>query len=165
MESNISISQNEEEIAKQLFTKGFLPWPMLCKWRGVTFYINHDSYNQTSHCCFKCNNYRCRMKYPIRKNSFYSKYSFFPLWIVSEIISCFFCKEFNAEKAKTYIINEFNYNISKNAIYNIYREIRECIYKYMKFLYETEYIAEANANEISHVMNLWLDIKIIVSYG
>ena len=44
-------------------------------------------------------------------------------------------------------INEFNYNISKNAIYNIYREIRECIYKYMKFLYETEYIAEANANE------------------
>ena len=50
MESNISISQNEQEIAKQLFTKGFLLWPMLCKWGGASFSINHDSYNQTSHC-------------------------------------------------------------------------------------------------------------------
>lgn len=106
------------------------------------------------------------MKYPIKINCFYSKFGFFPLRIVSEIISCFFCKEFNAEKAKTFIINEFNYNITRKEIYSIYREIRDCIYTYMRFLYETEYIAEANANEnlscdeslIGHKNNrqLWL---------
>ena len=37
MESNIPISQNEEEIDKKLFTKGFLPRPMLCKCGELLF--------------------------------------------------------------------------------------------------------------------------------
>ena len=46
MESNISISQNKEGIAKQLFAKGYLPGPNFCKYRGRNILINHDTYNK-----------------------------------------------------------------------------------------------------------------------
>lgn len=59
------------------------------------------------------------MKYQIRINSFNSQFPMILLRIVSEIISCFISKEINTEKEYSYIINEFNYTISKNKIYEI----------------------------------------------
>ena len=69
-----------------------------------------------------------------------------PLRIVSEVISCFITKEFNTDKEYSYIINEFNYNKSKNKIYEIYTAIRNIIYKYLKFEYRTTPLAEENEN-------------------
>ena len=69
-----------------------------------------------------------------------------PLRIVSEIISCFISKELNAEKAYIYIINEFNFTISKKKIYEIYTEIRNVLYNYFKFEYRTTPLADENEN-------------------
>ena len=33
-----------------------------------------------------------------------------------------------------------------SQVYNIYHEIRKIIYRYIKFVYQTEYIGEANLN-------------------
>ncbi len=58
----------------------------------------------------------------------------------------FLCKDFNVEKALKYVVGDLNYNISNKVIYRLYREMRNIIYKYMRFAYECEYIAEKNGN-------------------
>ena len=146
MQSNISIAEKEIDVAKRLFADGYLPSPIKCSCGAKNFNINYDSSNQTSLCSFRCTNYKCRKKYSKRINSFYSLFSFTPLRIVSELVSCFMCKEYNVEKALKYVAGSLNYNISNKVIYKIYREMRIIISKYMRFVYETEISAEENAN-------------------
>ena len=146
MQSNISIAEKEIEVAKRLFVDGYLPGPIKCSCGETNFNINNDSSNHTSLCCFRCSNYKYRKKYSIRINSFYSLFSFTLLRIVSELISCFICKEYNVEKALKYVAGSLNYNISNKLIYKIYREMRIIIHKYMRFVYETEIFAKENAN-------------------
>ena len=145
MEDNSQLIKNEIEVANTLYIKNYLPGPGTCSCGKNNYSIQVDNSNKTSLCCFRCGNYQCRKKYPVRINSFYSKCSKIPLRIVSEVISCFLCKKFNVEKAKNLIDSEFGYNLSKRVISNIYKEIRNIIYKYMKFVYTQGYIFEENA--------------------
>ena len=146
MLSNISLIENEIEIAENLYQKKILPGPGQYKCGCIKFNIYKDTNSKISLCSFRCANNKCRMKYQIRINSFYSQFPMIPLRIVSEVISCFISKEINTEKAYSYIKNEFNYTISKKKIYEIYTAIRNTMYKYMKFEYRTTLLAEENEN-------------------
>ena len=165
MDDNNILMKNEIEVANTLYKKNYLlKGNCLCGKNNYSIQV--DNSNKTSLCCFRCGNYHCRKKYPVRINSFYAKFSKITLRIVSEVISCFLCKEFNVEKAKNLIDSEFGYNLSKRVISRIYKDIRNIIYKYMKFVYAQEFISKENVGEnfsideslIGHVNNkqLWL---------
>ena len=61
--SNISLIENEIEIAKNLYQKKFLPGPGQCKCRCIKFNVYKDTSSKTSLCSFRCANNNCRMKY------------------------------------------------------------------------------------------------------
>ena len=89
----------------------------------------------------------CRKKYPVRINSFFSKYPQTSLKAVSEVIKCFLIKKYNAEKCLSYLNNEANYHISKKTILDIYNDIREILYKYLQIIYQDEKLGIKDANE------------------
>ena len=82
MTSNISLIEKEIEVAKNLYQKKFLPGPGQCKCGTKNFAIYKDTSSKTSLCSFHCVNNLCRLKYPIRINSFYSQFPMIPLRIV-----------------------------------------------------------------------------------
>ena len=146
MLSNISLIEKEIEVSRNLYQKKFLPGPGQCKCGSTNFVIYKVTSSKTSLFSFRCVNNLCQLKYPIRINSIYTQFPQIPLRIVSEVISCFISKEQNAEKAYSYILNEFKYTISKNKIYEIYSTIRNIIYKYLKFEYRSSPLADENEN-------------------
>ena len=81
---------------------------------------------------------KCRNKFNIRINSFYSKFSKIRLLTVSEVIKSMLCKDFNINEAYKYITEDLHLTISKNDIIEIYTEIRYIIYKYFYILYQAE---------------------------
>lgn len=63
---------NELDLANALYHKGYLPGPNKCTYNNTQFTIQQDSSNKTSNCYFRFQNYKCRKKYAIRINSFFS---------------------------------------------------------------------------------------------
>ena len=106
-----------------------------------------------------------RLKYPIKINSIYAQFPQIPLRIASEVISCFNSKEQNAEKAHSYILNEFKYTISKNKIYEIYSAIRNIIDNYLKFEYWSSPLADENENGYFSIDESLIAHKIKSIYG
>ena len=139
--------ENEKEYANSLYIKKILPGPGTCSCNSSNFTIQMDNSNKTSKCCFRCNNYLCRKKFPIRINSLYQEFPFFKLKDITEILKCFLCLELNAEKALKLLKDEMYINISKRSLLKIYQVFRNIIYKYMHLVYETENIGDANKNE------------------
>lgn len=90
-------SPNEYEIAIQLLGLGLLKDPGERKCKSKLFMIQKDSNNKVSGLCFRCTNYACRLKYLIRINSFYSKFTFISLEIVTEVIKCCLSLDLNVE--------------------------------------------------------------------
>ena len=138
--SNIS----EYEYAKMLYIKGYLPGPIKCSCGSNHFDIQKFSQNKTNNCCFRCLNNNCRKPHPIVTNSFFSKFSYNSLQVISEIIKCFICKEINAEKTYLYLKQEKQITITKELIMRVYKEIRDVIYRYLRLLYGSESLEEAN---------------------
>ena len=140
-------SSNEHEVASALFGLGFLKGPGECKCKSKRFTIQKDSNNKDSGVCFRCVNYACRLKYPIRIKSFYSKFTFISLEIVTEVIKCCLSLNFNVAKAFEYMKNEKKKKVSIKQISNIYKEIRNVIYEYYFRLYQNEKLGEINARD------------------
>ena len=93
------ISISEYEYSKSLYIKGYLPGSTICCCGSKNFDIQIFTHNKTHNCCFQCLNNKCRKPHPIVTNSFFVKFSYNSLQVISEIIKCFICKEINAEKA------------------------------------------------------------------
>ena len=127
MKSNISGSI---EYAKYLHKMGYLPGPYQCSCGTKNFVIYADSNCKTTNCSFRCINSKCRLKFPIRINSFFEKYNHKSLTQISEIIKCFIVRELNAEKTKEFLKNEYNITIALPTLYLIFKDIREIIYEY-----------------------------------
>ena len=123
--------ENEKAYANNLYIKKILPGPKKCTCNSSNFTIQTDNSNITSKCCFRCTNYLCRKKFPIRINSLYSEFPFFKLRDITEILKCFLCLELNAEKALRYLNEEKQIIISKRSLLKIYKKFRDIIYKYM----------------------------------
>ena len=62
-------------------------------------------------------------------------------------MKCFLCHEFNAKKAVEYIKNEKNVNVSPRVVSAVYKFIRNVIYKYFYYLYQSELLVEENSNK------------------
>jgi len=130
------------------------------------FYIQHDKSNKTSGVCFRCINNKCKLKYPIRINSLYSKFPFIRLKDLMEIIHYFLCLEMSANKAFKYLNDNKKIKIFLTALLKVYSELRLIIYLYMKILYESEAISTKNNRDyfsvdeslINHINNkkIWL---------
>ena len=60
------------------------------------------------------------------------------------IIYCFLCLDLNAKKARNYLKENKNINISLRTLLKVYSELRDVIYNYMKLLYESETISIKN---------------------
>ena len=93
---------------------------------------------------------KCWKKYPVRINSFFSKYPQTSLNAVSEVIKYFLIKEYNAEKCLSYLNNKANY------------DIRDIIYRYLQIIYQDEKLGIKDANEFFSIdesldgKQLWL---------
>ena len=131
--------------------------PIKCSCGATYYIIQQDSSNHTSLCAFRCPNWKCRRKFPIRINSFYASFNYIPLTVltvVSKVIYCFLCNQFNAEKALNFINSNINYNTSKNVIYKIYSSMRSIIYRYMRFVYEKNLLLKKMEMVFIQFMNL-----------
>ena len=138
---------NETDYAKYLYAKGILPGPIKCSCNNTYFTIQNDGNNNTSGCCFRCQNSKCRKKYPIRINSFFSKFPYQKLGVISEIINCFLNYEYNSSKALKYLQESKHLTISKTIILKVYKELRYVIYRYLYISYQTEPLGESNKNQ------------------
>ena len=117
------IKDSEFNYAVQLNKDGFLPGFMNCKSGAKIFYIQHEKFNKASGVCFQCTNNKCKLKYPIRINSLYSKFPLFKLKDFMEIINCFLCLEMNANKAFKYLNENKKIKNSLRALLNVYLEL------------------------------------------
>ena len=116
-------------------------------------HFNIQVYNlyKTTGSCFRCNNTKCKKRYPIRINSFFENHSNISLELCSEIMKCFLCHEFNIKKAVEYIKNGKNVNVSSRVVSSVYKSIRTIIYKYFYYLYQSELLVEENNNKICSI--------------
>ena len=126
---------SEYKYAKSLYIKSYLLGPTKCFCGSKNFDIQIFTHNKTHNCCFRCLNNKCRKPHSIVTNSFFAKFSYKSLQVISEIIKCFICKEINAEKAYLYIKEEKQISITKDLILRVYKEIRDVIYRYFRILY------------------------------
>ena len=101
--SYVEPDESEYNFAKKMHNEDLLPGPFSCKCNTKIFYIQHDKSGKTSGICFRCSNNQCKLKYPIRINSLFSKCPFIKLRDMSEIIYYFLCLELNAKKAPKYL--------------------------------------------------------------
>jgi len=105
MNNENNIEENSEiELAKTLNERSILKGPQKCVCNSTVFSIQKDASNKISGICFRCSNFKCRRKYPIRINLLFSLFQFQKLGKIYEIILCFLYYEFNVEKALTYLI-------------------------------------------------------------
>ena len=124
-----------------------LKGPEKCVCNSQIFAIQKSSSNKTSNCCYLCQNYKCRKKYPIKINTFFSELPFQKLHEVIEILLCFIYYDYNVEKANKYLEETKNIKISKITLLGIYQKIRDVTHQYMNNIYEIEFISEENKRE------------------
>lgn len=108
----------------------FLALTINCKCGSDSFEIQIDNSSKTSKVCFRCQNSKCRYKFNIRINSFFSKFSKIRLLTVNEVIKGMLCKDFNIEETHKYLTQDLHLIISIKAIREIYSAIRYVLYKY-----------------------------------
>ena len=96
------LDSNELDVAKQLKNKGFLPGPGLCKCGCTLFTIQKDNSQKTSKITWRCSNYKCRNKFNIRINSFFSFFPKITLLILFEVIKCCICLNLKKKHMNTY---------------------------------------------------------------
>ena len=160
MLSNIS---DDIKYAIELHELGYLPGPDKCTCGSTNFVIYKDISFTTTSCSFRCINSNCRLKYPIRTNSFFNKFSHKSLKEVSEIIKCFLIREFNAKQTRNFLKNEFNITTNITSIYAIYKAIRETIYQYLDKMYQTDKISTKDEHEYFSVDESL--IRMVDNYG
>ena len=144
----VKINNNSSlDYALELYKLRYLRGPE--KWDCGDNHFNIQVYNlfKTTGCCFRCNNIKYKKRYPIRINSFFESHSKISLELCSEIMKCFLCHEFNVKKAVEYIKNEKNVNVSPRVVSAVYKFIRNVIYKYFYYLYQSELLVEENSNK------------------
>ena len=144
---NPSDIQAEIDYAKALYSKGVLPGPIVCSCKSKSFKIYYDKQYKTNPMSFTCANPKCRKKFPIIINSFFSKFAKQKLKLTSEIMKIFLDFDYNATKAYKYITNELNINCNKALIRKIYKEMRDTISKYLLIDYESGYLCSPNDNK------------------
>ena len=75
--------------ANLLYKNGYLIGPKICICSRQQFSIYNDSHNKANKCAFYCTCYKCKKKYPITINSFFQKFSYQNIKLISEIIKNF----------------------------------------------------------------------------
>ena len=63
---------------------------------------------------------------------------------ITKILELFLCDDINVEKAYSALKEKYNFTISKLKLYEIYREIRNVIHKYLLIIYQTEDLGAEN---------------------
>ena len=106
-------NQTEYDYAKLLYSKRYLPGQDICSCGAKLFNIQHLSYSKTHGFFFRCINQNYRKIYPIVTKSFFNKFSYPSMQIISEIMKCFIGNEFNAEKTMKFLTEEKQVHISK----------------------------------------------------
>jgi len=139
------MEQNIEKI-KLLYEKGFLPGPKICQCGANFFKIYKDNNYKINKYSFSCANSKCRKKFPTTINSFYNNFSYHKIDLISEIIKCNICHDFNVSKTQKYIQEEKHHDVTKNLIRRVFHEIRKTINKYLKIYYQSQAFGEENAN-------------------
>lgn len=139
---------DESQYAKILYEKGYLPGPIQCKCGSKIFTIYTDNQYKTTLCSFRCLNTKCRLKYPIRNNSFFQKFNQKSLKVISEVLNFFLVRELNVSKTVSFLKEEFNVDITIETIYSIFKEIREVIYQYMDKMYQNEKFGIKDEHEL-----------------
>lgn len=137
-------THSELEYAKLLYSKGFIPGPDTCICGCKNFEIQAFWNNKTHGCCFRCMNNKCRKHHPIVTNSFFAKFSYNSMKVISELIKCFIVKQINAESAWKYLKDEKQIQITKALVLRVYKEIRDVIYRYYRIVYASESLEELN---------------------
>ena len=103
--------KKEKQNMQNIYPKGYLPGPGTCSCGNKNFIIQNDSYSKTSGCIFRCSNYKCRKRYPIRINSLFAKFPNQRLDVISEILVCFLCLEKNVKKTVEYLKESKELNV------------------------------------------------------
>lgn len=147
MQSLPSEKENELKFALEMYKLFYLPGPLKCKCGNIIFSIQTDSYNATSGCCVICSNYKCRLKYYIRKNSIFSLFPYIKMKVIYEIINCFINLDFNAVRACSYLKETKNITIENSTLLKIYNKLRDVLYKYLFILYDSEPVGQLNKVE------------------
>ena len=150
-----------KEYLKKLHASGFLPGPEKCICGNKNLNIQKLA-SKKSGFCFRCMVKNCKRYYPLRANSFFSKFTHMSIDYVIEVIKCNLSFKFNINKTKKYLAEEKNILYSSNAIREIYNEIRKTIYLYYILKYESEEFAQENRwayyaaeeSEFTHINNM-----------
>jgi len=96
-------NNNEYDYAIFLEKKGLLPGPGKCQCQSEEFIIQKDCTDKTSGCIFRCRNNKCRKKFSVRINSLFELFLYNTLNLITSIIYCFICLEYNVHKALDYL--------------------------------------------------------------
>ena len=78
------------DYALELYKLGFLRGPEKCECGNNHFNIQVYNLYKTTGSCFRCNNIKCKKRYPIRVNSFFENHSNISLELCSEIMKFFY---------------------------------------------------------------------------
>jgi len=88
MESINQDKTSEYNLANKLYYLKYLRSLEKCTCNSTYFKIKEDNYNRISGICFGFNNNKCKKKYSIRINSFFSKFVFIRIEYILELIKC-----------------------------------------------------------------------------
>ena len=113
------------------------PGPLKCSYNSTLFKIYHDSLYITNPMSFSCCNSKCRKKYSILINSFFSKFPKQKIRLICEIIKIILNFDYNVQKAHRYINTELKISCSKELIIKVFKEMRITILKYIMIEYES----------------------------
>ena len=139
------IEDSELNYAEYLLKNGFIQEPKNCKCGKTSFFIQYDGNSKTSKCIFRCKNYHCKNRIPIRVNSFFAEYPKLKLKLVTEIIKGFM-SENNAKATFNYLKDQLKIEISLEKVQSVYHSIRKVIAKYYDIIYQSEILGEENEN-------------------
>lgn len=143
-----SFNQEEEiNFAKKLYEKKILPGPGQRSCGTTIFKIYYDSLYKTNPMSFTCANPKCRKKYSILINSFFSKFPKQKIQLICEIIKIFLNFDYNVQKAHKYITQELNVSCNKEIIRKVFKEMRIIITKYIMIDYESGKLGYINENK------------------
>ena len=84
-----NFEDSEFEFAIKLYESGYITGPKACHCGNNSFAIHYDKYSKTLKCIFRCKNTKCKCRYSLRHNSFYSLFTKMKLRLISKIIKCF----------------------------------------------------------------------------
>ena len=141
------IENSEYTFAIQLLDKEILKMPDICSCGKNNFTLQKDNSCKTSGICYRCNNYKCKKKFSVRNNTIFANFPKLKLTECFEVMKCCLCYEMNITAAYKYMTQSLKTTISKQAIRNIYKEIRNTLKRYYNISYKSEEFSIENGNE------------------